>query len=449
MKEEISFSNETQKVYLEFFLIDPDMFALCRNILKPDYFDDTLRPAARFIIEYADQYSKLPLLEQVKAKTNISLEKLPEEIKEHSGWFIQDIEKFCRAKALEKAVFSGPELIKQNRGGELETLIKDAMAISLITDLGSSYFDIDAYERLVRMRDKSGLYTTGWKSLDEKLYGGFSRSSLNIFCGGPGSGKSLFLQNLALNWSLMGLNVCYFSLELPEDFVAFRFDAMLSGKTTREVMHDIPQVSKIILDEKSKNVGDLIIKKFPESGTTVNSLRAFIKEYEIKTKKKFDVIIVDYLDLMHPSSAKIDMNSLFVKDKFTSEELRALMFEFNVYGVSASQINRDGFNLQEYNQSHIAGGVSKLNTADNVLAIYAPDALKNNNEVELQFLKCRTSSAVGQRLRLQYDNDCMRIKDKSDAIIEKKIPVKSESIVEATSKSSVADLMLKLRSNQS
>lgn len=444
--KELAFTNETQKVYLEFFLIDPDMFALCRNILKPDYFDDTLRPAARFILEYADEFSKLPLHEQVKAKTNISLEKLPEEIKEHSGWFIQDVEKFCRSKALEKAVFSGPELIKQNRGGELETLIKEAMAISLITDLGSSYFDIDAFERLTRMRDKSGLYTTGFKSLDEKLYGGFSRSSLNVFCGGPGSGKSLFLQNLALNWSLLGLNVCYFTLELPEDFVAFRFDAMLSGKTTREVMSDIPQVSKIIIEEKSKNIGDLIIKKFPESGTTVNSFRAFIKEYEIKTKKKFDAIIVDYLDLMHPTSAKIDLNSLFVKDKFTSEELRALMFEFNAYGVSASQINRGGFQTQEYDQSHIAGGVSKLNTADNVMAIYAPDALKNAGEVEIQFLKCRTSSAVGQKLRLAYSNDCMRITDKIDGFDFKPAPAMITNQIEPPiHTSSVADLMAKLR----
>ena len=47
--------------------------------------------------------------------------------------------------------------------------------------------------------------STGWKSIDDKLYGGFNRGELNIFTGGSGAGKSLFLQNLALELGQHGL----------------------------------------------------------------------------------------------------------------------------------------------------------------------------------------------------------------------------------------------------
>ena len=48
---------------------------------------------------------------------------------------------------------------------------------------------------------------TGWKNFDKKLFGGFNRGELNIFAGGSGAGKSLFLQNLACNYVEQGMNV--------------------------------------------------------------------------------------------------------------------------------------------------------------------------------------------------------------------------------------------------
>ena len=41
-------------------------------------------------------------------------------------------------------------------------------------------------------------------------------ANLTVFAGGSGAGKSLFLQNLGVNWSQAGLNTVYLSLELSE-----------------------------------------------------------------------------------------------------------------------------------------------------------------------------------------------------------------------------------------
>ena len=52
------------------------------------------------------------------------------------------------------------------------------------------------------------------------------------------------------------------------------------------------------------------------TGKTANDLRSYVKEFEIKTGRKIDVVLVDYLDLMMPIAKRISAENLFVKDKY-------------------------------------------------------------------------------------------------------------------------------------
>ena len=52
--------------------------------------------------------------------------------------------------------------------------------------------------------------------------------------GGSGAGKSLF-QNLGVNWSLAGLNVVYISLELSEQLISMRPDAMVFNTAQKKL----------------------------------------------------------------------------------------------------------------------------------------------------------------------------------------------------------------------
>ena len=389
---------------------DPTAFARSRNILKASYFDDVLRPAAKFIIEYSDQYNRLPSPDQIQAVTKLQITRF-DEVLEQGEWYLDTIQKFCQYRALEAAVLDGVELIQKGQGADLERLVKDAMTISLMTDLGSSLFH-DPKTRLLRLKDRSSFISTGWKSLDNKLYGGFTAGSLNIWAGGSGSGKSLFLQNIALNWALMGMNVIYISLELSEDLVNLRLDSMITGIGTKEVLKHIDEAAmKVIMTGKQAKAGDLRVKKLSEAGTTSNDLRAFLKEYEIKEGRKPDALVVDYLDLMYPNNGKIDVSSLFTKDKYVAEELRAIASEWGIPVVSASQLNRQSVEAQEFDHSHIAGGISKINTADNVFGIFTSMTMRERGEYQIQFLKTRSSSAVGQKIALAYDPISMRIRD--------------------------------------
>ena len=228
-----------------------------------------------------------------------------------------------------------------------------------------------------------------------------------------GAGKSVFLQNMAVNWASMGLNVVYLSLELSEKLCSMRIDAMHTGYDTREVMRNIDDVHMRLKAAQQKHRGNIIVKQLP-NGCTANDVRAYIKEVEIHKGIKIDAMLVDYLDLMMPTSKRISAENLFVKDKYVTEELRNLAVELNILCFTASQLNRGSHETAEFGHNHISGGISKINTADNVIGIFTSAAMKEAGRYQIQFMKTRSSSGVGSSLDLAFDKKSLRITDLAD-----------------------------------
>ena len=399
---------EIQKLYLELMLADAEIFVRCQGIFDHTLFDRKLQDAAEFINVYAKEYTVLPEYDMVNASCRIDL-KRPEEVKQgHNDWLMDEFENFTRHKALERAIINSADLLEKKDYGQVESLIKEAVQISLTKDLGTDYFE-DPRARLMRIKDKNGQISTGWPTLDRRLFGGMNRGELNIFAGGSGAGKSLFLANLGVNWALQGLNVLYLTLELSEDLVAMRIDAMTTGISTKEIFKELDDVEmkvRII----GKKLGRLQIKYMP-SGKTANDLRAYMKEYEIKTGAKIDVLLVDYLDLLMPASRKISAENLFIKDKYVSEELRNLAMEKQVILVTAAQLNRGAVEEVEFDHSHISGGLSKIQTADNVFGIFTSRAMRERGRYQIQLMKTRSSSGVGMKVDLEFNLETLKISD--------------------------------------
>ncbi len=399
---------EVQKLYLELMLADAEIFVRCQGIFDHTLFDRKLQDAAEFINIYAKEYSVLPDYDMVNASCRVDF-KRPEDIKDgHNDWLMDEFESFTRHKALERAIIDSADLLEKKDYGQVETKIKEAVQISLTKDMGTNYFE-DPRARLMKIKDKNGQISTGWPSLDRRLFGGMNRGELNIFAGGSGAGKSLFLANLGVNWCLQGLNVVYLTLELSEDLVAMRIDAMTTGISTKEIFKDLDNV-EMKVRVIGKKAGALQIKYMP-SGKTANDLRAYLKEFEIKTGRKVDVLLVDYLDLLMPMSRKISPADLFIKDKYVSEELRNLAVEKNCILVTAAQLNRGAVEEVEFDHSHISGGLSKIQTADNVFGIFTSRAMRERGRYQIQLMKTRSSSGVGQKVDLEFNLETLKISD--------------------------------------
>jgi len=397
---------DVQKLYIEMLLADAESFARSQNIFDPKSFDRKLQPIAEFIKNYAEEYKILPEVEQVNAKFDTKLKTAKDLDPSHFAWLLDEFETFSRHKALERAILESADLLEKGDYGPVEDKIKDAVNIGLTRDMGTDYFE-DPKGRLERLKNSNGQISTGWANLDKKLFGGFNRGELNIFAGGSGAGKSLFLQNLAINWATAGLNTCYISFELSEALVAMRMDAMITGIPTRKVFPEIENV-EMKVKMLAKKSGNLQIKYLP-SGSTILDVRAYVKELELKTKKKVDCILIDYLDLMMPKSKRVSPADLFIKDKYVSEEIRNFATEHNLLCCTASQLNRASVEEIEFDHSHIAGGLSKVQTADNVFGIFTSRAMKERGRYQIQFMKTRSSSGVGQKIDLEFNIDTLRI----------------------------------------
>lgn len=444
----IEYTGDLEKFFIEGLLGNPETYVRCKTILRSEYWRPPYQKAAEFIINYTEKNNTLPAVAEIKAHTGLQLDSVSLNPQQNND-LLEQVEHFCRHKAMEKLIYDGPDMILSGSYAEIEQRAKENMLISLQKNLGTDYFDNPA-ERLRRMIERKQTVSTGWEDIDYHLYGGLNRGELTFFVGGPGTGKSLFLQNIARNFTLMGLNVVYITLELSEDLVSLRFDAMNTEYPTKQVFKNINDVELRLnmLHKKIKansGSGSLQIVKMPEAGTNCKSIEAYLKEYEIQKGFRPDALIVDYLDLLHPNNNKIDPSNTFLKDKFTSEELRALAQQYNMLCVTASQLNRNSIQEQDYDASHIAGGISKINTADNVIALFTSINLRERGQYQIKFLKTRSSSGVGQKVWLKYDVNTLRITNmpqdevpmEDNTIEDIKVSLTNKSIVVEKNMSSI------------
>jgi len=402
---------DVQRLFLEMMLCDAESYVRVQNIYNPENFDRNIRPAAEFIMTHCNDHKTMPDRAQIKAATGIALQEIPDLNSGHFDWFLEEFESFTRRQELERAILKSADLLEKGEFEPVEKLIKDAVQISLTKDLGTDFW-ANPKDTLNKYFNKGGQVSTGWPQMDRILYGGFSRGELNIFAGGSGSGKSLVMMNLALNWLQQGLSGVYITLELSEELCTLRTAAMLTDMSTKDIRRDL-DTTELKVRMAGKKSGSYRIKSLPAQ-SNVNDMRSFIKEYEIQTGAKIDFVMIDYLDLIMPVSVKVNPNDQFIKDKYSAEELRNLAIELNVLMVTASQLNRSAVEEIEFDHSHIAGGISKINTADFVFGIFTSRAMKERGKYQMQCMKSRSSQGVGNKVDLDYDIETMRISDSGE-----------------------------------
>ncbi len=397
-----------QKLFLQMMITNASLYTRVMNIMNSENFDKSLRPVAEFYKEHTTKFNILPDPAQIKAVTGQDIEPISNLTTGHYDWFFEEFESFTKRQELERAILKAVKFLDEGDFSPVEKLIKDAVQICLQKDMGTDYF-ADPAARINKYFNSGGQVSTGWPQVDKILYGGFSRGELNIFAGGSGSGKSLVMMNIALNWLQAGMSGVYVTLELSEELTSLRTDAMLTQMGTKEIRKDISS-AELKVKMVGKKSGKYRVKGLPAQ-SNVNDIRAYLKEVQIQTGINIDFVMIDYLDLVMPVSVKVNPNDQFIKDKYVAEELRNLAKEMGILMVTASQLNRSAVDEIEFDHSHIAGGISKINTADNVFGIFTSRAMKERGKYQIQCMKSRSSTGVGAKIDLEYDINTMRITD--------------------------------------
>lgn len=421
-------TNKKQRLLLEYLVSSSDTFALCRSIIKSEYFDPEYRKSVDFIQEYYDEYSATPSVQQIDAQTDLQLN-VQQITRDQIAYCATEIEQFCRKKAMEAAIIKSAALLEKGESDKIDVLVKEALLISLNRNMGLDYF-ADPIGRLQEMLEEPPRTTTGWADVDMNLGGGLSRTEMLLFSANSGGGKSIAMANMAVTYARLGLNVLYISLELSENMLAQRLDTMFTGVSTVAWRQNIQSIAGT-LDDISARTGNITVKRM-HVGTTANKIRAYLKEFELTMGYVPDMLIVDYLDLMG-ANERISADNVFEKDKQSAEQLRDIGLDYNMFIVSASQQNRTAIDAKELNQSHIAGGISKVNTVDVYISIIMTPAMKAAGEAAFQFLKTRSSDGVGKTVQLKWNNKflsfCDRDAPKGDTVIIDKVSTAKQNLM--------------------
>lgn len=401
-------SEKKQRLLIEYLISSPDTYALCQNIVSPAFFDPALRNAVAFIKKYYQDYNNTPSTEQIEAETEqqfILRDVLLDKVK----WTCTEIETFCRRKALEKAIYASPELIAKGDYGTVESTIRDAILLSLNTNLGTRYFE-NPEERLQKLLESPLVEPTGWNEVDDLLYGGISRGELLLVAANSGGGKSITLANLAFNFLERKKNVLYISLELSEAVIAQRFDTMFTGISRKDWKGHVSEIATRVNNAGAEH-GILDIKQMP-AGTTASGIRAYLKEYYLHYKIMPDLLVIDYLDEMAPNES-VDAGDAWLTAKLCSSQVRQLGVDYNFAVATASQLNREAVKATTHDHSHIAGGISKINICDVYFSIKFNEAMRIQNEIMFTFQKTRNSDGVGKIVYLTWDPKRLRIVNKN------------------------------------
>jgi hypothetical protein len=89
MSEE--YTDDLQKLYIEFLLAEKDLYVRCNAITNPKYFSRKYQPTIDFMDEHVRKYNDLPTLEQIKAKTQHQFDDISGKVTDdHKKWFMDE-----------------------------------------------------------------------------------------------------------------------------------------------------------------------------------------------------------------------------------------------------------------------------------------------------------------------------------------------------------------------
>lgn len=403
-------NSNKQILLINILLGTPDLFALVTPIIQPRYFDPEFRGLMTFVMDYQHQFKGIPTPEVISAEVGVDVQ--PQAVDgDLFRYACNEFEGFCKRRALDFAIRDSVALIEKEDYGTIEKLVRNAITTSITRNLGTDVFD-NPLEILNRTEKNVGVpISTGWLALDQTIGGGIFRKDLIIFSANSGGGKSICMDNLAANLHNQNLHGVYFSFELSEDMLIKRHYSIMTEIDAPQVFARKIEVAAKV-EQAAETNGGFIFVRMP-GGTKPSAIRAYLKEYQLKYGRVPDFMVFDYMSLMG-TDENIPMSDTFTRDKVISEALREIGNDFDAIIITASQQNRSAVGAVDVNHSHIAGGISKIDTCDLAISIVFTDAMRASGDISLQLLKTRSSDGVGKSVQLRWMANCLKIVDPDD-----------------------------------
>ena len=245
-------------------------------------------------------------------------------IRRHSVW-----RQAC--KAAQDITYTTPETIE----GVLETSLQALSGLSMnnFTETMKPVQDTLADFVTEKTSGKTkGIIPTNYQKLDGIL--SMSRGDLVVIAARPAVGKSAFVGNLAVKFSLNGYKTALFSLEMSQEQIMNRILSSVG-----QIPHDF-LVKNSVFGKYAEELGKAASMVYNRCRLEIDS-KSCLTAGEIKRKSikaKADVVIIDYLQLMK-SARKYESKVNEVSE--ITRDLKIMAGDLNVPVILLSQLNRD------------------------------------------------------------------------------------------------------------
>jgi len=390
-------------------LTDSGYLSTIADVVQPEFFKNRdIANIFTIIKEFNENRNQLPTTTEIKQyliteDQKDSFKRLVTSFSDldknlNKDELMENTEQFLKEKAVYHTMLQAAEDIS---GGDVDTSVildkfEKSCNISLVTDLGLGIKgDIDTIiEDLTTVEDK---IPSNWEWLDDSLDGGFIScgKSLYVFAGETNIGKSIFLGNVAANIAGQGKNVLLITLEMSELLYARRICTKISKIPMKEMAVNGASLRAAVTEEP----GQIFIKEFPPSTVTAGQMQAFIKKFADQGIK-LDAIVIDYLNLIHSTEG----NNSYERIKNVTEKVRAMSYIFECPIISATQLNRSGFDQDNPDLATISESIGLAATADVILSIFQNDEDRDLGIIRLGMMKNRYGPrGMTKAMRIEYD----------------------------------------------
>jgi replicative DNA helicase len=413
-------TEEPAKLDLDFYenvillncLVNQEYLASVIEHITPALFNDKkISTIIKSVVTFFNERGLPPTLTEIKAKLTTDTEKQAYneiavklkqlDIKYNKDELIANTERFLKERNLCNTIIETSEKYSQGKIDIQDTLIQfeKIYNISLVEDLGHWYFEhIEKH-----IRDLTAIYNpipTGWKFLDERLEGGLYPKTLTCLVGQVNVGKSIFLGNIAGNMVLNNRNTLLISLEMSEFMYAKRVSAQLTQIPHNQLTTYTDELKQQVIHIQKQLESKLVIKEYPPKTITVRHIDSYMTKLSHKGFKP-EVVVIDYINLLKPTSKNLNSYS---EVKEIAEQLRALSFKYNIPFVTASQINRSGFNTAHPGMENISESIGLAATCDVICSLWQEEEEKQLGIINLGMQKNRFGPNFGHCLfKVKYE----------------------------------------------
>jgi len=360
----------------------PFMIKMISN-LKPEYFESSINSkifsAYKECFEKHNQPPTRKILELQLIKAGESKERVSPNLDKIFGEHVQfnpterehitdEVIKFAKKARMVEAIDKSIEFLQKDDLDSIINVTKDALMFNIDIQNGYDLYDVDERYRNLQ-KSLMNKISSGYSQIDQVLDGGWAKKEIYCVMAPPGLGKSIFLPNFGIKALLAGQNVVHYSLEMSEDRIGQRYDAIASGINQKQLMDHPEEIKEKYEMFKKITRSHLKLKEFPTSMASVLDIEAHLDN--LKTFHDFepDLLIIDYGDIMKSTR---NTKNTYEEQGWIFRELRGLAIKRNVVVITATQTTRDSLSKD--------GGTTEIIGMDK-----AADSMEKNRILDVLF----------------------------------------------------------------